>query len=160
MMENLLGFFYDWFQSLFGQNLSYYLWGYDPATSAYSNPNIYNIVGLCTIGVSLLLAILFYYVYNHPRFCNALTWLLSLLANGVLALFVAHGIVYNRYIGGIIPDSLMYERGDQGDIVRFLITESDLWGFGIANLIVAIILFSLFSLALKWGSSNAKYVPF
>ena len=31
-MENLLGQIYCWFQSFYGQDLSYYLWGYDPGT--------------------------------------------------------------------------------------------------------------------------------
>lgn len=34
-MENLLGQIYCWFQSFYGQDLSYYLWGYDPGTEAY-----------------------------------------------------------------------------------------------------------------------------
>ena len=52
-MENLLGQIYCWFQSFYGQDLSYYLWGYDPGTEAYTNPNIYNLVGLITLVVSL-----------------------------------------------------------------------------------------------------------
>lgn len=54
-MENLLGQIYCWFQSFYGQDLSYYLWGYDPGTEAYTNPNIYNLVGLITLVGSLVL---------------------------------------------------------------------------------------------------------
>ena len=63
-MEDFLGEIYDLFKSFYGENLSYYLWGYDPITEAYTNPNIYNMVGLVTIIVSLIMVVLFYYIFS------------------------------------------------------------------------------------------------
>ena len=56
-MADIFGQIYGWFQSLFGQDLSYYLWGYDPATEGYTNPNIYNHVGLIAIIVAMVLVL-------------------------------------------------------------------------------------------------------
>lgn len=158
-MENLLGQIYCWFQSFFGQDLSYYLWGYDPSTDAFTNQNIYNLVGLITIIISLLLIITFYYIINSPR-SKWWNWMITLGINAIIALFVAYGIVRSKYVNGYIHDSLMYQRDDEGNIISTLIGESNCWGFGIANLFVSILFFILFSFILKWKSSGAKHVPF
>lgn len=159
-MENLLGQIYCWFQSFYGQDLSYYLWGYDPGTEAYTNPNIYNFVGLITLVVSLVLVVVFYYIINHPRLCKWWSWLIALGINGVIALFVGYGIVMSKYVNGYIHDTLMYQRDADGNIISILIGESNCWGFGIANMFVAMIAFVLLSFMLKWWSSSAKHVPF
>ena len=99
-MENLFGEIYNWFQSLFGQDLSYYLWGYDPITGAYTNSNLYNFIGLITVFISLITVLLYYYVFSHPKYSKWWTWLLTLLVNGGVALFIGYGIVYSKYING------------------------------------------------------------
>lgn len=159
-MENLLGTMYDWFQSFYGQDLSYYLWGYDPSTEAYTNPNVYNLVGLITLGISFAIVMLYYYIFNHPRYCKWWSWLITLGVNSVIALFVGYGIVMNRYVNGYIHDCLMYQRDADGNVLSVLIGEGNCWGFGIANIIVALIFFVVLSFLLKWWSGNAKHVPF
>lgn len=159
-MENFFGQIYCWFQSFYGQDLSYFLWGYDPATEAYSNPNIYNLVGLITLAISLILVIVFYYIINHPRYCKWWSWLLTLGLNGLIALFVGYGIVMSKYVNGYIPDELMYNRDENGNIVSVLIGESNCWGVGIANLFIAVLLFFVLSFLFKWWSSSAKHIPF
>lgn len=159
-MADILGQIYGWFQSLFGQDLSYYLWGYDPATEGYTNPNIYNHVGLITLAISLILVIVFYYIINHPRFCKWWSWLLTLAIDCTISLFIGYGIVASKYTNGFIPQQLMYQFDAEGNITAYLIGSQHCWGLGIANLIVSGIFFILFSFILKWGSSNAKHVPF
>lgn len=158
-MENVFGQIYSWFQSLFGQDLSYYLWGYDPSTESYTNPNIYNHIGPLTLMISLLLVIVFYFIINHPR-SKWWNWLIALGTNGIVALFVGYSIVKSKYINGYIHDSLMYQRDEDGNILSVLIGESNCWGFGIANMLVAIIAFIILSFILKWWSSGAKHIPF
>ena len=158
-MEDFLGNFYGWFQSFYGQYLNYYLWGYDPATENYTNPNLYNFVGLITIAISFVIVFLFYYVLNHPRYCKWWSWLITLIVNSVIALFVGYGIVVSKYANGYIPDALMYQRDGDGNVVTVLIGDTNCWGFGFANMIVAAICFILFTFLLKWWSSSAKHVP-
>ncbi len=159
-MENLLGTIYDWFQSFYGQELSYYLWGYDPGTQAYTNPNIYNLVGLITLGISFVIVMLYYYIFNHPRYCKWWSWLITLGINSTIALFVGYGIVANKYVNGYIHDSLMFQRDVDGNILAVLIGYGNCWGFGIANIFVAMMFFIVLSFLLKWWSSQAKHVPF
>jgi len=159
-MADFLGQIYGWFQSLFGQDLSYYLWGYDPATGGYSNPNIYNHIGIVAFVVSLVLVISFYYIINHPRYCKWWSWLITLGIDCTIGLFTGYGIVASKYVNGFIPQQLMYQFDSEGNISAYLIGYQNIWGFGIANLIVSGIFFILLSFILKWWSSNAKHVPF
>lgn len=158
-MENLLGNIYCWFQSLYGQDLSYFLWGYDPAAGVYST-NLYNLIGIVTIVITLVIVLAYYYILNHPRYCKWWSWLLTMLLNAAIALFVGYGIVISKYHNGFIPESLMCQKDADGNIVSYLIGESNCWGFGIANLFVSIMFFVLLSLMLKNWSSSAKHVPF
>lgn len=51
------------FEGLFGINLADYLWG----VTSQDGANLYIGIGLWMFGVSLLVAVLFYYIINHPR---------------------------------------------------------------------------------------------
>lgn len=159
-MENLLGTIYDWFQSFYGQELSYYLWGYDPSTQAYTNPNIFNLVGLITLGISFVIVMLYYYIFNHPRYCKWWSWLITLGINSLIALFIGYGVVVNKYVNGYIHDSLIYQRDEEGSILAVLIGDGHCWGFGVANIFVAMMFFIVLSFLLKWWSGNAKHIPF
>ena len=159
-MENLLGQIYCWFQSLYGQDLSYFMWGYNPAAEDYSNPNLYNLVGLITLVISLIVVVVFYYIINHPRYCKWWSWIITLGINSIIALFVGFGITVSKLINGFIPESLVYQFDEDGNITSTLIGQTNCWGFGIANFFVAAMFFIILSFMLKWWSSCAKHVPF
>lgn len=159
-MENILGNIYDWFQSFYGQSLSYYLWGFDPATGGFTNSNIYNLVGLITLVISLLFVVTFYYIFNHPRLCKWWSWLIALGINGSIALLIGYSIVWSKYLNGYIPQGLVYTTDADGNIASILIDNACVWGFGIANMFVSMIMFFILSFTLKWWSSSAKHVPF
>ena len=159
-MENFLGQIYCWFQSFYGDNLSYFLWGFDPATEAFTNPNLYNFVGIIILVISLLFVIGYYYIFNNPRYCKWWSWLITVGINSLVAMFIGYGIIRSKYINGFIPDALMYKRDADGNVLSVLIGDSNCWGFGFANFFVAAIFFIVFSFLLKWWSSGAKYVPF
>ena len=159
-MDIFFGSIYSWFLSLYGDNLSYYLWGYDPATEAYTNTNIYNHIGLITLAITLAIVLVYYYIINHARFCKWWSWLLTLIVNSFIALGVGYGIIHAKYINGIIPQELVEELDADGNVVAYLITDADCLGFGMANMFVAAMAFIILSFILKWWSSNAKHVPF
>lgn len=159
-MGNFFGSVYNWFRSLYGTDLYYFLWGYDPVAQQYINQNVYAITGWLTLGISFALVLVYYYVFNHPRFCKWWSWLITLIVNSVIALFAGFGIVYSKYSQGAIPQDLMYTFDDSGNIVAYKIVESNIWGFGLANFFIAAIVFVIFSAFFKWGSSNAKHIPF
>lgn len=159
--ELLLGNMYCWFKSFYPENLSLYLWGYNPASGAYDLELRYNSIGLYTLVISFAIMFVYYYVIAHPRFCKWWSWLIMALLNSVIALFVGYYCVLSDYNAGKIPDELMYVRNKNGEVVQTLISiPSDCWSFGISNMIIAFIFFLVFSFLFHWWSRVAKYSPF
>lgn len=157
-MEEILGNIYCWFESIFGLNLADHLWGFDGAD--YTKSMLYNTIGVIAIVISLAMVLIYYYVINHPRFQKWWNWLIVLLFNSTINLFIGYAWCINDLNNGYIADTLCYLRDENVEIVGYLITAGDCWGFGIANFIVSAIFFIIFSFSLKWWSSNAKYSPF
>jgi len=158
-MGELLGSMYGWFESLFGQHLGDYLWGYNCETQAYDNRNLFTQTGLAAIAISLVFVLVYYYLINHPRFNRGWHWCLVLLVSSLLNFFIAGGRVVSDFTNGRIGDCLMYARDANGKIVSQLIYKSDCWMFGVANAFVAALFFILFSFIFKWWSRNCKHVP-
>ena len=120
---------------------------YDRKTPLYGlyKASIFNDVGFYTLLTALALVVVFYYVFN--RLVPALThmglfrpthWLLVLLAAGGLSALIAWRVSLGQ---GATSDPYM----------RYFI---------IANMLVGIIWYVLFSLVLKWGSNHARRTPF
>ena len=120
-MDEILGIVYCWFESLFGQYLGDYLWGLDCTTGYYDSKNLFNIIGLITIALSLLCILVYYYVINHPRFSQWWHWLIVLIVSGIINLLIAYGWTVNDFLNGNIGDCLMYVRDENGDIVSHLL---------------------------------------
>lgn len=163
-METLLGKIYCLFESLFGQHLAEYLWGYNCETQVYDNKNLFNVIGLITISLTVLFVIGYYYLpcwlFNHPRSNRWWNWLIILVVAGIINFFIAYGWTINDFLNGMIGDCLMYVRDSEGNIVAQLIYQSDCLLFGVANFLVTILVFILSSLLIKWWSRNCKYSPF
>jgi len=158
-MNDILGTIYCWFESLFGQYLGEYLWGYDCNTQTYDGKNLFNSIGLVTIAVSLVLVLIYYYVINNTRFSQWWHWAIVLLVSSILNFFIAYGWTISDYQNGVIGDCLMYTRDDGGTILSQLIYGSDCWMFGLSNFFVSIMFFILFSFMFKWWSRNCKHSP-
>lgn len=160
----LLGNIYCWFESIFGQYLAEYLWGYNCQTGIYDSKNLFNSIGIITIGISFLLVLAYYYLpiflFNHPRTNRWWNWLIILLIAGFINFFIAYGWTINDFLNGTIGDCLMYIRDSQGNIITQLIYKTDCWLFGLSNFFVTILFFIIWTLMLKWWSRNCKYSPF
>lgn len=154
-LDLLLGNLYCWFESFYGTNLSDHLWGWQDATQSYTGPLLYNSIGLYTLIISAIFMVLYYYVLNHPRFNKPWHWLIVAAINSVVALFLGYWQSLSELQNGRIAQSLLYD----GDGYA-LISTSNCWGFGVANMFVAFIFFFVLSLLFHWWSSNAKYSPF
>lgn len=159
-MNDFFGEIYCWFETFFGQYLAEHLWGYNCDTQSYDLSNTFNPIGLVNVGITLLLVIVYYYAINHPRFSKWKSWLLVLCIAAIIQLFIGYSWTANAYLNGEIGDCLMNSRNEDGEIINQLISISDCWGFGVANMFISIGFFVLFSFSLKWWSGHAKYSPF
>ncbi|MGL5261778.1 MAG: hypothetical protein ACRC9P_05275 [Bacteroides sp.] len=163
-MAELFGNFYCLFESLFGDNLAEYLWGYSCVTGEYTGPNLFYSIGLITVLTALILVLLYYYLplylFNHPRSNRWWNWLIILGVNAVTCFCIGYMWVLNDFLGGNIGDCLMYKRGEGGAVVAELILQTDCALFGLVNAILSVIIFFVGSLIFKWKSRNCRYVPF
>jgi hypothetical protein len=162
-MGNLFRNIFSWLSDLYGYELYDYLKGWNCESESFSNPNLFAKIGWITIGIALLMMIIYYYVINHPRFNRWWSWTIMLVLTGVASLLYGYGKTYSDFNGGKIGDCMMYEYSyDQnGNITESIqkIYNSDCWGFGFANLLVGISLFIILSFAFKWWSRNCKRSP-
>lgn len=138
---------YEWLNGLFGTNLSDFLWGYDCTTSEYDGGEIYVGIGLVTLAICLLSVFTFYFWINHPRWSHRwfpwIIWMsITCIANGV--------------IGSLWTLSL-YNQGAIGDCLN--VYPINCWMFGIANVIVSMVICLAASFLLKRFSSINTHTP-
>ena len=155
-----IGRIYCVFESLFGQQLGEYLWGYNCETDDYTNPVLFPRIALWTLLISVLIGVLYYYVIISARFHRWWSWLIMMCFNGVLCFFFAYWWIKEDFKDNLIGDCLLYLRNDSGDIADYYITDSSFWGFSLTNAILSIAVFFLLSMLLKWGSVNCRKSPF
>lgn len=152
-MGDFFASLYCIFDELFGLELASYLAG--EATERQQS-NLFINIGLITLGISLFIAVVFYYVINHPKLNNWWGWSIFLGINALINYFVGWHWVLSDLLDG------MMEKMDQttGQLIPLSIMENDCISFGFANLIVSIIFFAVISSLIKWGSTNAPRAPF
>jgi len=159
----ILGKIYVWFESLFGQNLAEYLWGYNCATQIYSGPNLFNVIGIISLAIALFFVLAYYYLplpfFNHPRYNRWWNWLIILFVAGIINFFIAYNWTINDFLDGTIGDCLMYTRDENGQIIAQLIFEKNCWLFGLTNFIVSSMFFIVGTSIFIWKSRNCKHSP-
>lgn len=163
---NIIRNVYSWLNPIYDEILYEYLKGND-CNGYFIGPNHFQTIGILVIGISFFMLFIYYYVINHPRFNRWWHWLGFLLLTGLINLFTGFGYIYSKLNGGEIPACFTHsqvETAQNGSIYGVNGTEilfnSNCWQFGIANAIIAIVLFAIFSFAFKWRSRNCKYSPF
>ncbi len=142
------------FEDFFGYNLADYLWGGELYKQSQSNS--YVLIGLTMLGISLAVALLFYYVINHPKLNNWWGWLIFMVGNAVINFFTGWLMLQSDYNSGkmVITDELTDAEHPLS------IYTQDLINFGISNALLSILAFFIFSMILKWWSNNCKHAPF
>lgn len=131
------------------------VWNYLHASS--DKPFLW--MGITLLALSFLVTIAFYYwPINHPKFCNWWAWLVTALCCGALNLIVGWCMA-SHYLVRLNnkADALTGGRLSNPD-TKF--TAGDAFEVGFENMVLGILFFALFSLALNWWSRNAKYAPF
>lgn len=148
---------YRWFSSFFGGDMADYLAGWicetDEKEGCYCGNNQFIMYGLIALSISLAIMLIYYYVINHPRFNKWWSWVLMLLLVGISNFAIAIGRLWDEYYTVGTAECLI--AGGNGGIDRNTVI-----GFGFANFIVSALFFIIFSIGLKWWSTNCKRTPF
>lgn len=151
-MGEIFGSLYSsFFEDFYGLDLANYLWG----STSEGGTNQYIGIGLWMLGISLLVAVVFYYVVNHPKLNNWWGWLLFAGINCAINFVVGWQYVQRDFDAG-----LMTTTDDTGQQVALEVATTNCLCFGVANAIIALVFFFLFSMAIKWRSKSCSHAPF
>lgn len=152
-MGDFFGSIYCIFEDFFGLELADYLWG---QSSPDSTANSFIGIGLWMLGISLSVALIYYYVVNHPKLNNWWGWGIFLIINAVVNFFVGWQIVLRDYYDGL----MVKIDPSTNTKVPLNIGESEILCFGVSNMLLSIVAFIIFSFIVKWRSSNCSRAPF
>lgn len=141
-------FFYRW-KSFYGAQLFEHMRGYDDALMDY-NPdfNQFPSLFLWTIGIVVIVFVLYYYIINSPRLAKWWHWLISLVIVAVLTCFVGFRTVNVDVINKNITPSLQPYIGHNSAMM-----------FGIYNMMLAVLFYFVFTLLFRRWSRNCKHSP-
>ena len=151
-MGQLFGSIYCWFENLFGIELANYLWG---QSSPEQTGNSFIGIGLITIVISLIIAVLFYFIFCRREWNNFWAWLIAAGVNAVINLIIGwQWVLYDLNAGK------MYKLNEAGEKIQLMVDGGNCWQFGFANLFISILFFVIISLILKWKSPDCEHAPF
>jgi len=148
-MKEVFASLYELFlrMGFFDPDLGLYLYGYDCNTGMFTGPPLYSNFGLIMLLGSFVMAAVFYYVINHPRFNRWHHWSIILGANLIIQFAIPYFILTNHLDVGRIC----------GDLV---VTTSDISGFAWSSVILAFIVYVFASLLMRWWSRNSSCTPY
>lgn len=124
---------------------SYFYLG--PFSDAMYDKNLYVAIGFCMLLVPIVLLTLYYYVVNSRKFNRWWHWLLLVVIICAINFGIAFGVSYN----GINTDGT----GDVGFPLG-----ANCAGFSFINAFWTLIISFLWSMIIKWGSSQCRRAPF
>lgn len=141
-------FFYRW-KSFYGAQLFEHMRGYDDALMGY-NPdfNQFPSLFLWTIGIVVIVFVLYYYIINSPRLSKWWHWLISMAIVAGLTYWVGFRTVNVDVINGNIALSLQPYIGHNSAMM-----------FGIYNMMLAVLFYFVFTLLFRRWSRNCKHSP-
>lgn len=155
-MEYILGNLYELLDSFYGYALRDYLWGFDCDTSDFTAPILFNHAGVITIIISLIVVVLYYYVLDHPKLANWRGWFLFMLINLLVTAIFGYFYVKMDLDANLICTAFINTESTG----VFAVDNSSCFGFAMANGLVSILFYIVWSLSLKWFSKSSKHVPF
>jgi len=152
-MGQFFGSMYCWFEDFFGIELANYLWG---QAAPEQQTNMFIGIGLSMLGLSLFMMVLFYYIINHPKMANWWSWLVFFVINGILNFVIGWQWVLSDFYEGLM---VSFDTATN-QTVPLNINEDDILCFGVSNMLLSMVAFTLFSYLFKWWSTNVSKAPF
>lgn len=119
--------------------------GEHPNQAALVRSEVFAIVGLMTLGVTVLFVLFYYYVMNslstRARYNYTGYWAVLMVINSIAAFFIALNMIAEKLE------------------VHFDDYETYFYTFAVENAFYSLLFFVLFSLLFKTWSKHAPYVP-
>lgn len=99
---------------------------------------------------------MYYYIIDHPKLAKWWGWLIFLGSNAVANFLIGwQWVLCHYYLGYMVGiDSSTKKDYDLN------ISYGDMLCFGFANMLLAILVFGILSLLMKWWSKNSSNSPF
>lgn len=148
---------YNWFTSFYGGDMADYLSGYIcpsvESDGGFMGANQYIMYGMIALAFASAVAVIFYYVIDHPRYNKVWHWLLLVLLVGASNFGVAVAMLRDEWFTVGTAECLI--NGENGGL-----NGNTCIGFGMAHAFVSILFFITISLSIKWRSRNCKRCPF
>jgi|LAHS01.1.fsa_nt_gb hypothetical protein len=136
------------FEDWYGQELANYLWG---QASPSQQGNMFITFGIEMIIVSLVVAVLYYYVIDRPRWAHWWGWCCALVVNAALCFVIGWQRTLSDFDAGLMMNA---------DQQPLNIGPTECLAFGGTNAIIAMITFFIVSMIVKWKSASSAHVPF
>lgn len=122
-------------EKIFGVDLGDYLYG--------TTEKILMPIGLIMLGLSLIMAVMYYYIINKPKLSLWWGWSIFLGVNAILNFIIGWSWLLQDVYSGDCKVS--------GVICGM---------FGFYNALLSMVVFFIWSLFIKWGSKNCSHSPF
>lgn len=148
MGEIIGGFYTSLFEEWYGENLANYLWG---EASPLQSGNMFITFFILVVISSIVLAALYYLLIDRPRWANLIGWGVTLLINFCINFVIGWQRILYDFDAGLMIDANEHPLD---------ITTADCLAFGGTNAILAIVVFFILSLPLKYLSKASSHVPF
>lgn len=150
--------FYTWLSGLCGNDLDYYLAGYNAETGNFFEfgQTSYVFLGTWMLIISLATCAIYYYspFTNSPTFNRGWHWALIGGIGSIINMIVGTVSCNNAVVTGDVARALQIT--DEAQMPSF----GNCIGFGLENFIWSFIAYFIFSFIIKWWSTNCKRTPF
>ncbi len=143
-MNEFFASLYELFVSFFGHDLGMHLNGYHGGE--FGEP-YYIWFGLVLTLGTVFMAVLFYYIINHPRFNKWKHWLIILGAALLIQFVVAYYWILDHLNTGKICNDLIVSKGD-------------ITSFGVVHVFWSLMIFAGVSFLIRWWSRNCSCTPY
>jgi hypothetical protein len=110
--------------------------------------DLYMPVGFVMVISSLVGMLIYYYVLNHPRYDKWYHWFGCVVVVGIINAVSAYWVVLSKL-------EIVFAREDEE--VPF---STEFFSYSIVDFLWTLIFCFVFSLLVKWGSSNCRKTPF
>lgn len=144
-------FFSFWYKNnLYGEHLYYHLRGWSDAEQGFiAASDKFPIIFSITAGTAIICFLLYYYIFNHPKYNRWYHWLFPLIICLIQGYALGYIIIINDINAEVIAESL----------IKYISTTNAIF-FGIYNGIIGGLIFCGLSFLLRRWSRNCKHSPF